>query len=561
MMIANCTMIVGLSDLTLSMKAAIGSNPRGLEFPDHADLLVARHGRHVAYGATGAFYELQHLEIACFHRRGIERVPEGLLDPQDVVALRVHPQRLDHKLGQGRLIVHGNEPYLPAEFLVAEIELADVFHGQFYVRTGNDIDVRAGCRAAAEGQQRGEQNCRRVTESHGGLEADRPLRQQLIEEHPRRRFRDGMVQLHLERGIRGQVVAQPGRLPAVGAPGGERGEIIVRLVQGGPFQANVRGPAVEAPAHLRESGPARVTAGSTREVYIAERVILGDDFPRGRVERRVASENVYAGNVQRQAIVAHDRAVAVYADLEQIGTAAEQVAQVEARAVAGFGFSGIVGIKSVGFDGRAVAHENVIGEPAAPRAHRPGAPYAHGVDRDHAAGVFEIDHLRPQHRGLQLLAVVKCGVPVAERRMEAAEPDGGRIAEGITDLQSLEIRRKVAGFFVLEHELDHRFDVRRQLGRKIEIEGTVEEALVATVSQEIRADIGKSLEQGRGRRGFAPDLRDAPLVFVFLDLRGRGRPRTQRRAGLDFLEPVGQTFYRLEAPLELALELPDPLGV
>src|SRR5437879_10914917 len=134
MMIANCRMIVGLSDLTFSMKAGLAQAGTGLELPDHADLLVARDGRHVAYGAAGALYELQHLEIACFQRRGIERIPESLLDPQGVVALRVHSQRLDDKLGEGRLIVHGDEPYLPAEFLVAEIAFADVFRGQSYVR-------------------------------------------------------------------------------------------------------------------------------------------------------------------------------------------------------------------------------------------------------------------------------------------------------------------------------------------------------------------------------------------------------------------------------------------
>ena len=145
-----------------------------------------------------------------------------------------------------------------------------------------------------------------------------------------------MVQLHLERGIRGQVETQPERLAAVGAPRGKLGKIIVRLVQYGPFQANIRGPALEAPAHLRESGPASVAAGSTREVLVAERVVLGDDFPRGRVERRVTSENVYPGNVRRCAIVAHDRAVAVHADLEQVGTASKQVTQIEPCAVPGF---------------------------------------------------------------------------------------------------------------------------------------------------------------------------------------------------------------------------------
>src|SRR2546426_2769359 len=142
MMIANCRMIVGLSDLTLSMKAGPARAGAWLELPDHADLLVARDGRYVAYGAAGALYELQYLEIVCFHRRGVERIPEGLLDPQGVVALRVHSQRPDDELGEGRLIVHGDEPYLPAEFLVAEIEFADVFRGQSYVRAGNDINVR-----------------------------------------------------------------------------------------------------------------------------------------------------------------------------------------------------------------------------------------------------------------------------------------------------------------------------------------------------------------------------------------------------------------------------------
>src|SRR2546423_280065 len=146
MMIANCRMIVGLSDLTLSMKAGLARAGAWLELPDHADLLVARGGRYVAYGAAGALYEFQHLEIARFHRRGIERIPERLLDPQSVVALRVHSQRLDDKLGEGRLIVHGDKPYVPAEFLVAEIEVADVLRGQFHIRADDDVNVRAQCR-------------------------------------------------------------------------------------------------------------------------------------------------------------------------------------------------------------------------------------------------------------------------------------------------------------------------------------------------------------------------------------------------------------------------------
>ena len=151
------------------------------------------------------------------------------------------------------------------------------------------------------------------------------------------------------------------------------------------------------------------------------------------------------------------------------------------------------------------------------------------MDRNHAAEVFKIDHLRAQHRGLQLLAVVKGGVPVAERRMEAAQPDGGCIGEGITDLQALQIRSKSAGcFFVLEHELDHRLDVRRQLGRKIEIDRTVEEAFVSAVPREIRADIGKSPEQGREWRSFAPNLRDPPLVFVLLAEGNAGNRATER---------------------------------
>src|SRR2546421_2247995 len=130
MMIANCRMIVGLSDLTLSMKAGSARAGTRLELPDHADLLVARRGRHVADGAAGALYEFQHLEIARFHRRGIERIAERLLDPQGVVALRVHSQRLDDELREGGLIVHGHEPQVAAEFLVAEIEIADVSRGQ-----------------------------------------------------------------------------------------------------------------------------------------------------------------------------------------------------------------------------------------------------------------------------------------------------------------------------------------------------------------------------------------------------------------------------------------------
>src|SRR5436190_14233512 len=171
--------------------------------------------------------------------------------------------------------------------------------------------------------------------SHAGSKADRPLRQQLVEAYRRRSLRDRVVQLCLERRIRGQVVAQPERLTAVGATGSERREVIVRLVQCGLFQANKRRPALDAVAQLREPRPTAVAAGPAREIVVAKGVVLGDELPRRRVEGRVSAENVYAGDVCNRGVVAHDRAVTVYTGLDPVGTAPEQVAQVEARTIAG----------------------------------------------------------------------------------------------------------------------------------------------------------------------------------------------------------------------------------
>src|SRR5437773_3342270 len=148
MMTANCRTIVVLSDLTLSMDAALSSSgKRGLKLSDDDDVLVARDGGHIAHGSASTLHKLQHFDIRCFHRRGSERIAERLFYPEGAVALRVHPQRLDDKAGQGGLIIHGCEPHVAAEFLVAKVDFTHVLRGQFHVRVGDDVNVRAarGC--------------------------------------------------------------------------------------------------------------------------------------------------------------------------------------------------------------------------------------------------------------------------------------------------------------------------------------------------------------------------------------------------------------------------------
>src|SRR6185503_6199056 len=109
--------------------------------------------------------------------------------------------------------------------------------------------------------------------------------------------------------------------------------------------------------------------------------------------------------------------------------------------------------------------------------------------------------------------MVECGVPVAERSVEAAKPDGEVVTERVTDLQSLKIDDEPPVLLSLEYEFDHRPNVGRELGRKIEVEGGVEKALVSPVSGEICADIGKPSEECRGLRRQGHGLRDSSLVL------------------------------------------------
>src|SRR5205809_8110110 len=138
MMTANCRMIVLLRDLTLSMDAALSSSgKRGLELSDDGDVLVARDGGHIAHGSASTLHRFQHFEIRCFDRRGSERITERCFYPAGAVTLQVHSQRLDDKAGLGGLIIHGCEPHVAAESLVAKVDFTHVLRGQFYLRVGD----------------------------------------------------------------------------------------------------------------------------------------------------------------------------------------------------------------------------------------------------------------------------------------------------------------------------------------------------------------------------------------------------------------------------------------
>src|SRR5439155_2460360 len=126
-------------------------------------------------------------------------------------------------------------------------------------------------------------------------------------------------------------------------------------------------------------------------------------------------------------------AQAVDAGTEAVARAAETVAEAEADDLVAVVVAAGVRVECAVGDSSAVAGIQVIDDPAARHPNAAGAPDAGRVHRHDAAVVLEVEHARPPDRGLNLRAVVEGHVPVAEWRMEAAEPQRQLVAEHVAD--------------------------------------------------------------------------------------------------------------------------------
>jgi len=91
--------------------------------------------------------------------------------------------------------------------------------------------------------------------------------------------------------------------------------------------------------------------------------------------------------------------------------------------------------------------------------------------RHHAALILEQNEARPAQRGCDLLPVMEGGVVVAERRMEAAYPDGGGVAELISELPTLQVRVDPTVLVYLKGQFEQRARVLAELRIQEYVEG------------------------------------------------------------------------------------------
>ena len=179
--------------------------------------------------------------------------------------------------------------------------------------------------------------------------------------------------------------------------------------------------------------------------------------------------------------------------------------------------------------------------------------------RHDPALVFEGEEPRPQHRGLDLRAVVESGVPVAERSVEAAAPQRQRIAERIAELDPFQVDHQRAVLVLFEHEFDDRLDSLADGRRHIQVDvAKTEAAAPSGVVGRITgvADIDKSADRNpvvgrpaRQQRGWGREHRSR---------RGGGqRGRCGCRGGARAFD-LGQALRELFEP---AFELGDALRI
>src|ERR1700730_10594703 len=90
--------------------------------------------------------------------------------------------------------------------------------------------------------------------------------------------------------------------------------------------------------------------------------------------------------------------------------------------------------------------------------------------RHYAALILEQNESWPAQRGCDFLPVMERGVVVAERRVEATDPDGGGVAELITELTTLEVRIDPTVLVDLESQFEQRAGVLAALQIQIYVE-------------------------------------------------------------------------------------------
>ena len=120
------------------------------------------------------------------------------------------------------------------------------------------------------------------------------------------------------------------------------------------------------------------------------------------------------------------------------------------------------------------------------------------MGRQDAAPVFKIKKARPDDRGLDLRSVMEGGIPVAERCVKTSGPQRGSVAEGVAELQALEIGRQAALRVIFKNKFDDGFDPVAKLRGQIETQGAEGEAALA-VGWVLRirlhiADVGKAAQ-------------------------------------------------------------------